>query len=208
MFPIKKSGKGDRCIIVGSGPTSAGFKAPSGVPIIAVNGAIEWINRASYWFTLDPSNANLERMANRRRGTQYFCALPDVEAGWDVDGKIYQFRREGYRGAEPLNKTSPEWWWWRWSAKLGLSEDPKIINSGNSAFGALGLAYHLGYRSVALIGVDGTQEPRHHDGGMPNNLSHLSLLFQSALHQINLTTLGGLEGIHKSTLAEWLLETK
>lgn len=202
MLPIKKSGKGDRCIIVASGPSAAGFEAPKGIPTIAVNGAVEWLNRSSYWFTLDPSKINQERMNKRRPGTQYCCALPDIEPGFD--GKVYQFRREGYRGAEPIDKNSPEWWLWRWSAKLGLSDAPGVISNGNSAWGALGLAYHLGYRDIALVGVDGTQEPRCHDGGSPNNLSHLSLLFQSALPQVKLTTLGGLEGIPKMTLAEWL----
>ncbi|EDV9685773.1 norphogenetic protein, partial [Salmonella enterica subsp. enterica serovar Javiana] len=42
MFPANKSGSGDRAIIVGSGPSAMNFVAPRGVPIIAVNGAVDW----------------------------------------------------------------------------------------------------------------------------------------------------------------------
>lgn len=50
MFPKNKFRGSDRVIIVGSGPSAANFVAPRGVPIIAVNGAIDWLNRASYFF--------------------------------------------------------------------------------------------------------------------------------------------------------------
>lgn len=49
MFPKNKFRGSDRVIIVGSGPSAANFVAPRGVPIIAVNGAIDWLNRASYF---------------------------------------------------------------------------------------------------------------------------------------------------------------
>lgn len=62
MFPKNKFRGSDRVIIVGSGPSAANFVAPRGVPIIAVNGAIDWLNRASYFFTLDPSPDNMRRV--------------------------------------------------------------------------------------------------------------------------------------------------
>lgn len=52
MFPKNKFRGSDRVIIVGSGPSAANFVAPRGVPIIAVNGAIDWLNRASYFSPL------------------------------------------------------------------------------------------------------------------------------------------------------------
>lgn len=96
---------------------------------------------------------------------------------------------------------------WRWRCVGGLSVTPSVIHSGNSAYGALGLAYHLGYTDVALIGVDGTQDERI-EGGNPNNLSHLPLLFESALPQINVVSCGALTGIPQMALDDWIKKTE
>ncbi|HHK9160220.1 TPA: hypothetical protein ACQZEF_005089, partial [Escherichia coli] len=142
MFPKNKFRGSDRVIIVGSGPSAANFVAPRGVPIIAVNGAIDWLNRASYFFTLDPSPDNMRRVGRgrRRRGVCYCMALPDVKEREVRDG-VLCFRRVAERGMEPKNTNSPEWWAWRWSAHFGLCEDENEIASGNSAYGALNLAF-------------------------------------------------------------------
>lgn len=182
MFPKNKFRGSDRVIIVGSGPSAANFVAPRGVPIIAVNGAIDWLNRASYFFTLDPSPDNMRRVGRGRR-------------------------RVAERGMEPKNTNSPEWWAWRWSVHFGLCEDENEIASGNSAYGALNLAFHIGLKHVALVGVDATQEPRVHSGGTPKNLSHLPLLFQSAREQIDVVSCGKMGGIPQMTLKEWLKNT-
>ncbi len=73
MFPKNKFRGSDRVIIVGSGPSAANFVAPRGVPIIAVNGAIDWLNRASYFFTLDPSPDNMRRVG--RDSPSPWCLL-------------------------------------------------------------------------------------------------------------------------------------
>lgn len=102
MFPKNKFRGSDRVIIVGSGPSAANFVAPRGVPIIAVNGAIDWLNRASYFFTLDPSPDNMRRVGRgrRRRGVCYCMALPDVKEREVRDG-VLCFRRVAERGTEP-----------------------------------------------------------------------------------------------------------
>lgn len=102
MFPKNKFRGSDRVIIVGSGPSAANFVAPRGVPIIAVNGAIDWLNRASYFFTLDPSADNMRRVGRgrRRRGVCYCMALPDVKEREVRDG-VLCFRRVAERGMEP-----------------------------------------------------------------------------------------------------------
>ena len=199
MLPFKKPGEGDRVIIVASGPSAERFVPPRGVPVIAVNGAIDWISRASYFFTLDPSPINMRRLRIRRTNVRY-CA-----AGLPVDiAGVHQFERLSYRGEEPPEKGSPAWWLWRWSARPTLSENEAVIHNGNSAWGALGLAYHLGFRNAALIGVDATQDVRVHSGGKPNNLSHLPLLFESALPQINVVSCGKLNSIPQMSIKEWL----
>lgn len=199
MLPFKKPGEGDRVIIVASGPSAESFVPPRGVPVIAVNGAIDCISRASYFFTLDPSPLNMRRLRVRRTNVRYCAAGLPV----DIPG-VHQFERLSYRSEEPPEKGSPAWWLWRWSARLTLSEDETVIHNGNSAWGALGLAHHLGFRNVALIGVDATQEERVHSGGKPNNLSHLPLLFESALPQINVVSCGKLNSIPQMSIKEWL----
>lgn len=137
MFPKNKFRGSDRVIIVGSGPSAANFVAPRGVPIIAVNGAIDWLNRASYFSPLIHPQTICGALVvkRRRRGVCYCMALPDVKEREVRDG-VLCFRRVAERGTEPKNTNSPEWWAWRWSAHFGLCEDENEIASGNSAYGA------------------------------------------------------------------------
>ncbi|HCA7080782.1 TPA: norphogenetic protein [Citrobacter sedlakii] len=201
MLPEDETGNRTRAVIVGDGPTALGFTPPDDITIIAVNGSVEWLTRADYFFTLDPCFINLSRMQNRRKGVKY-CA-----AGLDSPIRgVKRYERISLRGDEPTDTESPEWWLWRWSAVRGLSEKKTQIHSGNSAYGALGLAYHLGFSDVALVGVDATSE-RRIGGGQPNNLSHLPLLFSSALPQINVVSCGALGGIPRMRFEEWLEAT-
>lgn len=192
------SGIRRRAIIVASGPSATGFIPPDNISIIAVNGAIDWVPRADYFFTLDLSSVNRKRLYQKRHGVTYFYAAENNE----IHGANY-FQTVVYKGEEPSNKLTPEWWLWRWSCMLGLSENKSRIHTGNSAYGALGLAYHLGFTDVALVGVDGTNACRI-EGGRPNNLTHLPLLFASALSQIRVVSCGGLNGIPKTNLADWI----
>lgn len=176
-----------RAVIVASGPSGQGFELPPGVVVIAVNGAIDWLPRVDHWFTLDPSEANLRRMASPRDGVVYHAALPSSHPA--VGGHVRRYQRVAARGPEPADKNSPYWWLWRWSAVCGLSATSGRIHTGNSAWGALQLAHHLGATKVALVGVDASSEPRI-EGGRPGNLSHLPLLFDSALGRINFINCG------------------
>ncbi|MFZ5272125.1 hypothetical protein [Enterobacter asburiae] len=187
-----------KVVIVASGPSARGFVPPDDVTVIAVNGAIDWLSRADYFFTLDPSPENRRRLTCRRGGVTYCAAGPVGQ----LPG-VKRFERVARRGQEPQEYGSPEWWLWRWSAVAGLSENGRQIHTGNSAYGALGLAYHLGFTDVALKGVDGTGEARI-EGGKPGNLSHLPLLFASALPQIRVVSCGKLTGIPQVHFEDWL----
>lgn len=167
MFP-----QSDRVVIVGSGPSLRDI-APneitrSGATVIAVNGAIDWLGSADYWFTLDPSQVNLVRMRNKVEGCQYVACGPNYFRA--PQGVLKLHRREGVL----LGKAR---------APGGLSDSADTINTGNSGFGGLGLAYHMRPRRVALLGIDGHQV-RRVDGGMPRTLEHLPALFESALPQL------------------------
>ena len=191
-----------RCIIVGDGPSAVGFVPPAGVTVIAVKRTIEWLPRADYWFTLDPNAAAVRLMLKRRPGVQYVCACDNVTR---IPAGVTRMERIQAKATdEPADTGSPHWWLWRWRGVLGLSETAGRIHTGNSAYGALGFAYLMGFRDALLVGVDGTQDARISDGLQPNNLSHLPLLFESALGQINVQTLGVMPGIKSTTMGEWL----
>ncbi|NNU62435.1 hypothetical protein [Ochrobactrum soli] len=190
-----------RAIIVASGPSARGFVPPDDIPVIAVNGAIEWLPRADHFFTLDWSSVNLRRLRERRISVQYHAAFPQDQ--WTRDRDIRFYHRGEASGPMPTPERSPQWWLWRLSAKLGLSEDPDIINTGNSAYGALGLAYHLGARDVALVGVDASSAPRV-EGGCSRYLGHLPMLFASALSQMNVVSCGQMGGVPQMNFKDWL----
>jgi hypothetical protein len=197
MNNIKENTKHERAIIVASGPSAKNFSPPDGVTIISVNGAIDWIPRSDYFFTLDPSAENIKRLTHRRPGVIY-CV-----AGFSVPNALC-FERIAYRSyPEPHDKNTQEWWAWRLQAVGKLCTEANKIHTGNSAWGALGLAYHLGIRRVALIGVDASDENRI-EGGKSGNLSHLPSLFSSATQQMNVVSLGKLNSIPQMTLADWL----
>lgn len=194
-----------RVVIVASGQSAKGFIPPDDVTVIAVNGAIEWLSRADYWFSLDPSKVNLERVCNPRQGVDYHMAV-GAETG--LPSHCTRWIRYSERGDEP-EKNTIDWWLWRWSAVKTLCENKPFIHTGNSAWGALGLAYHLGAEKVMLVGVDADSNPRV-EGGIPNNLCHLPELFNSAIGQIDFINCGNMESdVPKMTIDEglkWLLK--
>lgn len=187
-----------KCIIVASGQSAKGFSPPVGIPIIAVNGVIDWIKRADYWFTLDPSRVNIRRMKYPRKGVEYHAAVP---GNTNLPNHVVPWCRveapEGSHTDKIMN---------RYRCVLGLNTEPGHINTGNSAYGALGLAYHLGFTDVLLVGVDATQDPRI-EGGKPNDLSHLPELFGSTKKQIKIRSAGLIQGIEKITIKDWINES-
>ena len=199
-------------IVIGSGPSAENYYPPDCVKTICVNQAIKY-HRADYWFSLDWSKSNIEIVRNRRwyPSTEFYCAEP---LGCNYFGDdIIRLERISYRGVEPAEKDSPDWWIWRWSAVLGIPGDSRIIHSGNSAWGAIQLAYHLGARRVVLVGVDGTQDAKP-DGTRPNRLDHLDKLIRSGLDKIEIRRLASaaqstltLETIDAGDVATWLSET-
>lgn len=170
MLSNRKAGCHDGVIVVASGPSAAGFMPPAGIPVIVVNAVVSWISRFDYWFTLDGSRSNLRHCRRAKHGVRYFAALPEK----------YPLPRHVVRLTRVAAGDSP-----------GLSDMPGVIHSGNSAFGALGLAYQLGAKRVMLIGVDGTQE-RRVDGGLSGDLAHLPGLFESAIGQVEMVNCGKL----------------
>lgn len=197
---------GSRCVIVASGPSAEGFTPPDDLPVIAVNGAIDWLPRADYWFSLDASFENRRRFKHKRPGVAYHVAgqpwrdrIPHNAGYWF--GANYWQRVE--RGAE----WHPHPGIRQQSAILGICKTPGCIHTGNSAWGALGLAWHLGFRDVALVGVDADNSERV-EGGLSGDLSHLPLLFGSALPDMRVTSCGALTGIPQLPFEDWFNEDR
>lgn len=195
-----------RAVIVGSGPSAKGFVPPPGVFTIAVNGVADWIERADAWFSLDSSLVNQKRLMDRRLKN---CCYVTCGPRWLRKGDKHFTRVDSLKMRTmlpPQPEGSAEWWFWRYACVAGINQTPGHINTGNSAWGALGLAWHLGLRDVALIGVDANDGPRC-EGGHSNNLSHLPLLFSSAVGSFDrLVCCGEMRapGVPMMTMEEWL----
>jgi len=172
--------RADAVAIVASGPsfrTTPFDNLKDHVHVIAVKGAIFGLPRADSWITVDANRRTRQRIMSpeqRKEGTRYYAAVPE------------DFGRPDARLLWHRNPPEPDIHWLHRISGIGLSEDASRLHTGNSAFGALGLAYHMGAKKVALFGVDGTQEPYGIGLGRPRgSLAHLPALFSSAATQLS-----------------------
>lgn len=169
-----------KVIIVGSSQEAIKFKPIDGYTVIAVNQAINITREyTDYWFTLDPSLENQKIMREQPYECQYTAAVPGMFGcsrasipymRTDRPKDVYYFDRISGNG--PLD------------CHYGLCEDMNQIATGNSAYGALNLAYHFNATEIILLGVSGDQKPKF-DGSYCKRLSHLPKLFDSAIPQLN-----------------------
>ncbi len=176
-----------RVAILASGPSLKGISPDQimraragGVHVIAINRSVAWCPDVDSWFTLDPDKRLLSFMARPRPGIHRYVAVPDdygtrgarvrYHRVAPARGITYLHRLEGSGPLRSLN---------------GLSENHDAINTGNSAYGGLGLAYHMAPARVALFGLDASNEPYAFGRGRPKlSLGHLPALFASAVPQI------------------------
>lgn len=180
----------ERIAILGMGPSIGDLdldelreaQERDGVEVIAVNGAIELFPAADYWFSLDPSRENEERIRNPVPGTRYFVALPKkgmARRRWMAENATILrriVRSEPKRGPFSLRVL--------YQIVGGLSRDPDRIHTGNSGFGALGVAFLMGAKKIALFGIDGRGRTRY-DGTRNGYLGHLPRLFESAVEDLD-----------------------
>jgi hypothetical protein len=193
----------ERVAIVATGPSLKGvdLTMPPGVDVIAVNGALPHLPEPPrFWFTLDCSEANRAIMATAcdRPETTFYCAavpqlgLPDArprDLRAAPEPCVTFIRRVCGNGPR--------------SSTRGLSEDPEEVHAGNSAYGALGLAYLMGAKRIAILGVDGTVTGYAWGEGAPKDLQHLPWLFRTALPQLQAAGVEVVVGSPASTVDCW-----
>lgn len=162
--------KAKRAAIVATGPSLKGksLEFEEDVAVIAVNSAIYYQDDCDYWFTLDPSPTNIDIMANPISGVSYYAAVPLNFR--NIFNHVNYLRRLEGNGHG------------RFKTKPYLSNDPRAIHTGNSAWGAFQLAVLMGCTRIALFGVDGAGS--YHYGGHPRNLTMVPGLFLSSVPEL------------------------
>lgn len=146
----------ERVLIIGGGESLIGFDINQIVDfkgaIITVNNVVCHLPRADYWITVDPmSQGNPQKaMLERKPGTYYYCAYPDIDKN-PFDAQFYKTVK-GVHYLErivPCDYENPEK-----KADYSLQEDKNKITTGDSCYGALGLAYHIRAKEIVMLGVD------------------------------------------------------
>lgn len=160
--------------IVATGPSlkALDVRQLKGVPVVAVNQAINHLAEAPMaWATVDtalPQRALMRRRHNWPK-TQFYAAVPDDYGMPNATATNRRGPREP--GITYLRRVEPN--------GEGLSLDPTRIVVGNSSYGALNIAFLMGAKRVALLGVDGTGGYAW-GSGRPKNLRNLRDLFGQA----------------------------
>lgn len=179
-----------RILIIASGKSAADMDMDlvrqaklAGVYVLAVNRSWDWCKPINGWFTLDPDDLVMKYITAEPCGVQRFVAVPEDYGKPDArvsyhrnverSPNVSYLRRFSGRG--PLRSA------------YDLAENPSNIHTGNSAWGALGLAYHMKPERIALIGVDANRNTGYaHANGKPRtNLRHLPDLFRSAVDRLS-----------------------
>lgn len=189
--------KHDKVIIVAGGESFAEFDLNQlrdfDGAVITVNNVINHLPRADYWITVDPMTKELQpqpAMVNneeitKRLGTYFYCAFPDLDkTPWDLE---YYKKVDGIHY---LERILPE-------QSYALQEDKDKITTGDSVYGALGLAYHFGATQIAIFGLDVYGYGHWYDLGSPYNghrvsdkrfeqyKTNLVNIFRACLPQLN-----------------------
>jgi len=198
-----------RALVIASGPSAqgiAGMEKPS-CAVIAVNSAITGLPwNPDYWFSLDAGPRNMSLLREQREGVKYVYAV-DCDVGHTARQPN---QRQSFDGAWLLERRRGS----------SVSKDRRAIHHGNSGFGAMQLAVHLGARRIALAGVDGTQAGYWHGSGAPGNLKGVAKLFTDSLpflteHRIQVrvaahpdSTMTMFEQMPLADLLEWVSEQR
>lgn len=177
----------DDVIIVCTGPSLKNFdfnNLHNKGHIIAVNDAAQYVPFANSWFTVDPWGLNSGQIPRDFAGTRW-AAVPEdygTERAYANNHRMMPPRNVNYLHRIPVHTDGSM----QFSDYLsyGLNEDPSCIHTGNSGFGALGLAYHMKPKRIFLFGIDASRGYFFNEGKSTRTLDHLPALFRSTLPQL------------------------
>ncbi len=147
--------KHDRVLIVGGGESLIDFDMEQlrdfKGAIICVNNIVYHLPRADYWITVDPMHNGQPQQAltDQIKGVYYFCAYPDL-----VKNPWYRPYYSPVQNVHYLERIVPVEDEETGKKDYSLQEDKDKITTGDSCYGALGLAYHFGAKEVILLGID------------------------------------------------------
>lgn len=165
--------------------------------IVTVNGAGNSIDFADAWFTLDPWGLGGPQIPVKHRG-KFYAAVPEDFGTSSARCKPHACRPA--RNFTFLHRlmgsnltTDPT------SHKLGLSDDTSCINTGNSGYGAINLAYHLRPQRIVLLGMDAGTGYFYTKEKTNRPLNILPQLCASAVSQLNAV---GIEVINGSQISK------
>lgn len=185
----------DRVLILGAGPSlqrvdrALLLKVAASIRTIVVNAAVEAVVRPSDWFTLDFDQRTRALASRCRPPTRVIAAVPD-DFG-TPNARVIMHRCDAPKNVLYLRRLAGDG---PWSSKFGLSDDPGTIHTGNSAYGALGVAWLMKAKFILLLGVDGTQLPGWPGRHPPRGLNHLNELFGSAVPQLDAAKVSVING--------------
>ena len=179
----------DKIIIVCGGRSlkNFNFNILNGMgAIIVVNNSHPLVPFADYWFTLDIGGA--PPPPNTFKGKLY-AAVPQtygVQSQVNTPANLTYLHRLISHNDPTISSES--------AYVTGLSEDTGCINTGNSGFGAFGLAYHMRPKKILLLGMDGDIGYHYTESKKNRQLTYLPLLMRSTVDQItkrNITVING-----------------
>lgn len=146
--------KHEKVVIIGGGESLRGCSLMDLVDftgaVITVNNVIFSLPRVDYWITVDPIDKNgqiQEAMRKRFAKVKYYCAFPDLDKPENrFDKPFYKTTRVNY-----LERIVPKT---EAGETYALQEDKDKITTGDSMYGALGLAYHFEPKAILILGLD------------------------------------------------------
>lgn len=175
-------------VIVCSGKSVSQFdlrKIPDSATIIAVNGAGKFCPRIDYWFTSDPWGLDGKQLP-LNKSCEMWAAVNDTYATKAATIKDYKnspnknvkFLQRIISHNRPSVSSETAY-------SLGLSEDNRCISAGNSGYGAINFAYHLGAKSIIILGMDGDIGYFYSNTEKNRPLTYLQQMIDSTLEQMN-----------------------
>lgn len=193
----------DNIIIVCSGSSLSKFNMNllDGLGhIICVNNSYTGVPHFDSWFTLDPWGLAGDQLPKKGNAKLYAAVPQDFGT---FHAKIPQHRIQAPTKVTYLNRlmshnnpsVSSET-----AYRLGLSEDSGCINTGNSGFGALNLAYHMKPKKILILGMDGDIGYYYSQTQKNRALKFLPQMMQSTVKQLQDKNIKVINGSLHSTI--------